>query len=85
MTPPLYALMLAMPMSSPQMTRMFGFFPDDGAGDCAQTVETPVNAQSATARTNLGSLFSCRLIGLQANTKIASESFSHNEILCVNT
>jgi hypothetical protein len=36
-------------MSSPQMTRMFGFFPKDGEGDCALAMPAAVKMQ-ATAR-----------------------------------
>ena len=34
-------------MSSPMMTRMFGFFPEDGVGDCAlaDTVRMHISAR----------------------------------------
>ena len=43
---------LFQPMSSPQMTRMFGFFPEEGAGDCALTdaLKTHISARLNAAK-----------------------------------
>src|SRR6476646_10670235 len=39
-------------MSSPMMTRMFGFLPDDGAGDCAFVVKTHISARLSAANSS---------------------------------
>src|ERR1044072_3916113 len=57
------------PISSPKMTRIFGFFPEEGAGDCAFVVKTQISAKLSDAKSSfVFMMLIARLVGIAPHT-----------------